>query len=280
VTAKIIEGKGDQLKVSQIPDDGTWPTGTTQYEKRNIAVHNPEWDPENCIQCGQCSLVCPHASIRMKIVPELKGAPKAFQSSMRSARTSRDSKFVIQVFTEDCCGCTLCVSVCPAKTKALQMIPNTEEHRQVQKKNVEYFLNLPEIDPAEINPATIKGSQLMRPLFEFSGACAGCGETPYIKLVTQLFGDRMLISPTPPAAPPSTAATCPPPRIASGRWSRPGLGQLPVRGQRRIRLGMRTTVNKLARPGVELLQEAACRKNSSPRKWRTSSSSATTSPAR
>jgi pyruvate-ferredoxin/flavodoxin oxidoreductase len=194
VTAKMIEGKGDQLKVSQIPADGTWPTGTTQYEKRNIAVSVPKWLPDNCIQCGQCSLVCPHAAIRIKIASDLSGAPAAFQAKDAVGKEFKGSKFIVQVFTEDCCACTLCARVCPAKTKALEMIPNTEELRTVQSKNVSYFLDLPEMTPSKINPATIKGSQLMRPLFEFSGACSGCGETPYVKLISQLFGDRMLVA--------------------------------------------------------------------------------------
>ncbi|EKD34341.1 MAG: hypothetical protein ACD_75C02380G0001, partial [uncultured bacterium] len=171
VTARIIEGNGAKLKVSQIPADGTWPTGTTQYEKRNIAVSVPRWLPDNCIQCGQCSLICPHASNRIKIVPELKDAPETFLAKEAVGKGFKGQNFIVQIFTEDCCGCTLCVSVCPAKTKALEMIPNTEELRLVEAKNVEYFLNLPEINPADINLATVKGSQLMRPLFEFSGAC-------------------------------------------------------------------------------------------------------------
>ncbi|PIE72907.1 MAG: pyruvate:ferredoxin (flavodoxin) oxidoreductase [Deltaproteobacteria bacterium] len=193
VTAKIIEGNGDRLRVSQIPADGTWPTGTTQYEKRNIGVSVPQWIPENCIQCGQCALVCPHAANRIKIVPEVKDAPEAFLSKDATGKQYKGQKFALQIFTEDCCACTLCVSVCPAKTKALTMVPNSEEIRRVQSKNVEYFLSLPEINPEDVNVATIKGSQLKQPLFEFSGACAGCGETPYVKLLTQMFGDRMMI---------------------------------------------------------------------------------------
>ncbi len=260
VTAKIIEGKGDLLKVSQIPDDGTWPTGTTQYEKRNIAVHNPEWLPENCIQCGQCSLVCPHASIRMKIVPELKGAPKAFKSLDAVGKDFKDSKFVIQVFTEDCCGCTLCVSVCPAKTKALQMMPNSEEHRQVQRENVEYFLNLPEIDPAKINPATIKGSQLLRPLFEFSGACAGCGETPYIKLVTQMFGDRMLVANATGCSSIYGGNLPTTPYCKRGDGRGPAWSNSLFEDNAEFGLGMRSSVNKLASQAAELLQEAVAEK--------------------
>jgi pyruvate-ferredoxin/flavodoxin oxidoreductase len=191
VTARIIEGKGDKLKVSELPDDGTWPTATTQYEKRNIAVNVPKWLSENCIQCGQCSFVCPHAAIRTKIVPEVKDGIVALDAV---GKNFKGQKFTLQVFTQDCCGCTLCVSACPAKTKALEMMPNTEEVRITESAKVDYFLSLPEIDPAMISPGTVKGSQLLRPLFEFSGACAGCGETPYVKLVSQLFGDRMVVA--------------------------------------------------------------------------------------
>ena len=260
VTAKIIEGKGDLLKVSQIPDDGTWPTATTQFEKRNIAVHNPEWLPENCIQCGQCSLVCPHAAIRMKIVPELKNPPATLKSIPAVGKEFKDARFVIQVFTEDCCSCTLCVSVCPAKTKALQMIPNTEEHRLTEKGNVKYFLDLPEIDPAKINPATIKGSQLMRPLFEFSGACAGCGETPYVKLVTQLFGDRMLVANATGCSSiyGGNLPTTPYCKRTDGRG--PAWSNSLFEDNAEFGLGMRFSVNKLALQAAELLHEAVATK--------------------
>ncbi|HKI81113.1 MAG TPA: pyruvate:ferredoxin (flavodoxin) oxidoreductase, partial [Pseudodesulfovibrio sp.] len=153
VTAKMIEGKGDQIKVSQMPDDGTWPTGTTQYEKRNIAVHVPEWLPENCIQCGRCSLVCPHASIRMKIVKpaDLKKAPKSFKTVDAVGAQFKGRKTTVQVFTEDCCGCTLCVNACPAKTKALKMIDNSEALRAQESANVKYFLALPEVPNVDID---------------------------------------------------------------------------------------------------------------------------------
>ncbi len=206
ITAKMIEGKGHEIKVSQMPADGTWPTGTTQYEKRNIAVSVPEWDPETCIQCAQCSLVCPHAAIRMKIVSKeaLADAPSTIKSIDAVGKQFEGKKCIVQVATEDCTGCGSCVFNCPAhqkgpdgkKTdkKAINMVHNTEELRVREAANYKYFLALPEMPYSEINPATIKGSQLLRPMFEYSGACGGCGETPYLKLVTQLFGDRMYVA--------------------------------------------------------------------------------------
>ena len=256
VTAKMIEGKGDQLKVSQIPADGTWPTGTTQYEKRNIAVSVPKWIPDNCIQCGQCSLVCPHAAIRIKIVKDLPGAPAAFQAKDAVGKEFKGSKFIVQVFTEDCCACTLCARVCPAKTKALEMIPNTEELRTVQSKNVSYFLGLPEMDPSKINPATIKGSQLMRPLFEFSGACSGCGETPYVKLISQLFGDRMLAANATGCSSiyGGNLPTTPYCKREDGRG--PSWANSLFEDNAEFGLGMRASVDKLASQAKELLAAA------------------------
>jgi pyruvate-ferredoxin/flavodoxin oxidoreductase len=204
VTARMIEGKGDSLPVSAIPADGTWPTGTTQYEKRNIAVHIPVWDPETCIQCGSCSFVCPHAAIRIKAydATHLKDAPAAFKSADAKGKELKGLKFTVQVAPEDCTGCGSCIFMCPAvkkdaagnKTdvKAINM-GSQETLRRQEAENFSFFLALPETDPALYNPMTVKGSQFVRPLFEFNGACAGCGETPYIKLLTQLFGDRLLI---------------------------------------------------------------------------------------
>jgi pyruvate-ferredoxin/flavodoxin oxidoreductase len=253
VTAKIIEGNGDRLKVSQIPADGTWPTGTTQYEKRNIAVSVPQWIPENCIQCGQCALVCPHAANRIKIVPEIKDAPDSYLSKDAVGKQFKDQKFTLQIFTEDCCGCTLCVSVCPAKTKALVMIPNSEEVKQRESKNVEYFLNLPEINPADINVATIKGSQLMRPLFEFSGACAGCGETPYVKLISQMFGDRLMIGNATGCSSiyGGNLPTTPYCKRDDGRG--PTWANSLFEDNAEFAAGMRTTVNKLSAQAKELI---------------------------
>jgi len=204
VTASIIANKGDSLPVSAMPDDGTFMTGTTQYEKRNIAVEIPVWDEKACIQCGICSIVCPHAAIRMKIYkPEdLKDAPDNFKSIDAIGKPFKGFMYTLQVAPEDCTGCELCVNACPAygkdddgkKTdrKAIYMMPQFPLRNQ-EAKNFKFFLSIPETDPSLFNIGTTKGSQLVKPLFEFSGACAGCGETPYVKLVSQLFGDRALI---------------------------------------------------------------------------------------
>ncbi len=200
VTAQIIRLEGDQVRVSQMPANGQWPTGTTQYEKRNVAVEIPVLRPELCTQCNMCSIVCPHAAIRMKIVDpeELKDAPETFKSIDARGKEYKGKKFVLQVAPEDCTGCELCVNVCPGvdrknpERKALHM-QSQFELRKVEAENWDFFMSLPETDPSTIKRGTVRGSQLIRPLFEFSGACAGCGETPYIKLVTQLFGDRALI---------------------------------------------------------------------------------------
>lgn len=257
VTAKLIEGNGDKVKVSQMPADGTWPTGTTQYEKRNIAVAVPQWISENCIQCGQCALVCPHAANRIKIVPDTTDAPESFLSIDAVGKQFKGQKFALQIFTEDCCGCTLCVSVCPAKTKALVMVPNSEEIKETQSKNVDYFLDLPEIDPAAINIASIKGSQLMRPLFEFSGACAGCGETPYVKLITQMFGDRMMVGNATGCSSiyGGNLPTTPYTKRADGRG--PTWANSLFEDNAEFAAGMRTTVNKLGQQATELLLDAA-----------------------
>jgi pyruvate-ferredoxin/flavodoxin oxidoreductase len=199
----IIAGNGESLPVSALPDDGTWPSATTRWEKRNIAEEIPVWDPDTCIQCGECSLVCPHAVIRMKLYEPalLEKAPASFKSIDAKGAEFKGKKFTIQVSPLDCTGCGLCVSVCPAfkkvngeKTdrKAINMAPQLPLREQ-EAANWRYFLSLPEVDPKLIKRNTIKGSQLLKPLFEFSGACAGCGETPYIKLMSQLYGDRAIL---------------------------------------------------------------------------------------
>ncbi|MDP6634773.1 MAG: pyruvate:ferredoxin (flavodoxin) oxidoreductase [Phycisphaerae bacterium] len=200
VTAPIMAGDGNSLPVSALPDDGTWPVSTTQWEKRNIALDIPVWDPDVCIQCAKCSLACPHASIRCKIYEaELLGqAPETFKSVDAKGKDYADKKWTIQVAPEDCTGCGLCVEACPAKNKevegkkAINMAVQAPL-RVSERENYEFFLNIADLDRTALNLKTIKGSQLCKPLFEYSGACAGCGETPYYKLLTQLFGDRAII---------------------------------------------------------------------------------------
>ncbi len=204
VTGEIIAGRGNRIPTSKLPDDGTYPTGTTKYEKRNIAEHIPVWEPEICIQCGDCSAVCPHGVIRMKAYDpkHLDKAPQTFKSTDAKGKDFAGLKMTIQVAPEDCTGCGGCVHICPAyekvqgeKTdkKAINMEPQ-HDLREQETKNWDYFLSIPNTDPSLINRKTTKGTQLLQPLFEFSGACAGCGETPYVKLLSQLFGDRAIIA--------------------------------------------------------------------------------------
>jgi len=203
VLGEIIAGRGDDLPVSAFPVDGTYPTGTAQYEKRNIALTIPTWDPDTCTQCGKCAMVCPHATIRIKAYePELlENAPETFKSiDARNKEFKEDNlKYTIQVAAEDCTGCGVCVEVCPAKQKAdkskkaLVMEPQLPLRAQ-EAKNWDFFLSIPDMDRNKIALNSIRTQQLQEPLFEFSGACSGCGETPYVKLMTQLFGDRMLVA--------------------------------------------------------------------------------------
>jgi pyruvate-ferredoxin/flavodoxin oxidoreductase len=201
LAGEIIANRGDQLPVSKFPADGTFPTGTCKYEKRSIAQEIPIWDSEVCIQCTQCSLVCPHATIRAKAVDpdDLKGAPASFETVAWRGKEFPDRKLRIQVAPDDCTGCGVCTDVCPAKNKkvagrkAINMAPKAD-HLEREQANWNYFLTLPEVDRSQVKVDTLKGSQLLEPLFEFSGACAGCGETPYVKLITQFFGDRMMIA--------------------------------------------------------------------------------------
>jgi pyruvate-ferredoxin/flavodoxin oxidoreductase len=202
VTAKIIAGLGDDLPVSAFSKDGTFPSGTTQWEKRNIAMEIPVWDEDICIQCNKCIMVCPHSVIRAKVYDAkyAEKSPKTFKSApARGKEWPDNSVYSLQVAPEDCTGCVLCVEVCPVKNKekvglkAINMKPQMPL-RESERKNWDYFLTLPEVDRKSVNVDTVKGSQFLQPLFEFSGACAGCGETPYVKLVSQLFGDRMIVA--------------------------------------------------------------------------------------
>ncbi len=201
VLGEIIAGRGDDLPVSAFPVDGTYPTGTSQWEKRNIALEIPQWEEDICIQCGKCVFVCPHAVIREKVYDPalLADAPPSFQSADARWKEFPNMKYTLSVAPEDCTGCALCVEACPAKDKsqvgrkAINMV-DQPPIREREAANWDFFLSLPEVDRTAINIGNVKNSQLLQPLFEFSGACAGCGETPYLKLLTQLFGDRTIVA--------------------------------------------------------------------------------------
>jgi pyruvate-ferredoxin/flavodoxin oxidoreductase len=201
VLGEIMAGRGDRVPVSALPSDGTYPTGTTQWEKRNLASEIPVWDPVVCIQCGKCVMVCPHAVIRSKVYDAavLQGAPASFKSAEARLPDWKGLHYTLQVAAEDCTGCGICVDVCPARNKsearfkAINMQPQFPL-RELERENWNFFLSLPELDRRRISTDHVRKMQVQQPLFEFSGACAGCGETPYIKLLTQLFGDRLIIA--------------------------------------------------------------------------------------
>jgi pyruvate-ferredoxin/flavodoxin oxidoreductase len=201
VTARLMAGQGDLLPVSALPVDGTFPTGTTKYEKRTLATEIPIWDPEICIDCARCALACPHAAIRLKafLPSDVETAPEGFLWKEASGRDLEGKYLTVQVAPDDCTGCGVCVDVCPAISKevashrAINMTP-IDEHLERERANFDYFLSLPAARRRDVNLLSVKGSQLIDPLFEFSGACAGCGETPYLKLMSQLFGDRVLVA--------------------------------------------------------------------------------------
>jgi pyruvate-ferredoxin/flavodoxin oxidoreductase len=263
VTAEIIAGRGNALPVSLLPEDGTFPLGTAAYEKRNLALQIPVWETDLCTQCGKCPMVCPHAAIRSKIYPsaELERAPTAFkQMTMLGKEFPAGLHISYQVAPEDCTGCGLCVDICPirdksnASRKALNMAPQPPLREQ-ERENWNYFLTLPEYDRRALNPATIKGAMVLQPLFEFSGACVGCGETPYLKLATQLFGDRMVVA---------NATGCS--SIYGGNlpttpWSKNSQGRGPAwsnslfEDNAEFGLGMRVSIDKQAEYAGELLTQ-------------------------
>jgi len=262
VTAPIIAGNGDDLPVSAMPIDGTFPTATSQYEKRNIAVDIPVWDEKVCIQCAICSFVCPHSTIRMKIYEpaQLASAPKTFKSVDATGKEFAGKKFTLQVAPEDCTGCGACVHNCPAKSKedpnhkAINMTFQAPL-RQAEADNWKFFLAIPDTDPKLIKRETLKGSQLIPSMFEFSGACAGCGETPYLQLLSQLFGDRALIA---------NATGCT--SIYGGNlpttpWAKRKDGRGPAwsnslfEDNAEFGFGMRLTVDKFGQAAGELLTE-------------------------
>jgi pyruvate-ferredoxin/flavodoxin oxidoreductase len=201
VTAMMMAGRGDELPVSMLPVDGTYPSGTTAYEKRNVSELVAEWDPDLCIQCGNCSFVCPHSVIRSTYYDEslLAGAPQDFRSAPLDARGLPDTRFTLQVYVEDCTGCELCVQACPVGApedparKAINLAPR-EPLVAAERDNIAFFETLPVADRSRVDFGTVRGTQFLQPLFEFSGACAGCGETPYVKLLSQLFGERLMVA--------------------------------------------------------------------------------------
>jgi len=264
VTAEIMAGRGDELPVSKMPCDGKFPTATTKYEKRNIAVNIPVWEPDICIQCGQCSLVCPHASIRIKAY-ETKyaenGAPATFKSAEAKGKDFAGMKFTVQVAPEDCTGCQACVINCPAKDKnnpdrkAINMAPQ-EPLRMAERDNFEYFLSIPDTDPSKFKMASVKGSQFVPAMFEFSGACAGCGETANVKLITQLFGDRMYIGNATGCSSiyGGNLPTTPYARRFDGRG--PTWSNSLFEDNAEFAMGMRLAVNKFNAFALELLDKA------------------------
>ncbi len=201
VTAMMMAGRGDELPTSRLPNDGTYPTATTRWEKRRVSMFAPIWEPDICIQCGNCGFVCPHSVIRTKFFDQSKldSAPKAFRSAPLSGRGFPDTRYTLQVYAEDCTGCALCVEVCPARSKersgfrAINMAPMEPVLDEV-RDGLRFFESIPDNDRGRIDFSTVRGVQYLTPLFEFSGACAGCGETPYLKLISQLFGDRMIVA--------------------------------------------------------------------------------------
>ena len=201
VTAAMMRGEGDNIPVSMLPIDGTYPSATTQWEKRNISDTVPVWDPNTCIQCGNCSFVCPHSVIRTKFYnkKELADAPDGFPAARITARGFPETRYSLQVYVEDCTGCTLCVEACPAyntedpSRKAINMT-DKEPILETEKQNIKFFETLPQNDRSTVDFSSVRGAQFLEPLFEFSGACSGCGETPYIRLLTQLFGDRLMVA--------------------------------------------------------------------------------------
>ena len=266
VTGEIIAGRGDQIPVSQFPIDGSYPLGTAAYEKRNLALELPELDPALCTQCGKCPLVCPHGVIRSKVFDEklLKDTPESFKSMpIKGKDYPQNLHMSYQVAPEDCTGCGLCADICPihdksnVSHKALNMVPYTSELREQEKQNWEFFLSLDEYDRSAVKTNTIKGSMLLQPLFEFSGACEGCGETPYIKLASQLFGDRMLVA---------NATGCS--SIYGGNlpttpWAKNLQGRGPAwsnslfEDNAEFGLGMRLAIDKQQRYARELLEQLA-----------------------
>ena len=238
----MMLGLGDDIRVSQMPIDGTYPSGTAAFEKRNISEEVAVWEADLCIQCGQCSFVCPHSVIRAKYYNEeaLDGAPAGFKSAPVNSRGNPDVRFSLQFYLEDCTGCGICVEVCPAHSprdpgvKAVNLAPKAPILEQ-ERANIAFFETLPINDRARVDFANVRGVQFLEPLFEFSGACAGCGETPYLKLLSQLFGDRLQVANATGCSSIYGAQPAGDAVDQERRGTRAGLVELAVRGQCRVR---------------------------------------------
>jgi pyruvate-ferredoxin/flavodoxin oxidoreductase len=268
VTVEIMALRGDKLPTSKMPIDGKWPTGTTKYEKRNIAVNIPVWEPQVCIQCGTCSFVCPHGTIRLKAYDKkhLDKAPPTFKNTDAKGKDLAGMKFTVQVAPEDCTGCGVCVQQCPALEKDANKQPTgrkainmslQEPLRMQERENYRHFLSIPNTDPKLFKLNSVKGSQLVPPLFEYSSACAGCGETAYIKLLTQLFGDRAMIGNATGCSSiyGGNLPTTPYTTRKDGRG--PVWSNSLFEDNTEFAMGMRLTVDKFKQQAMELLDIAA-----------------------
>ncbi len=261
VLGQMVIFNGDDVPVSAMPHDGTFPTATSQWEKRNIALEIPVWDPDVCIQCGKCVFVCPHAVIRMKVYDSqlLADAPETFKSTAAKFKGVVGDTYTLQVAPEDCTACGLCVEVCPAKNKsqaglkAINMAPQPPI-RESERDNWNFFLTIPDIERAEIETNTVKNSQLLRPLFEFSGACAGCGETPYVKLLSQLFGDRTIVANATGCSSIYGANLPTTPWAVNSKGRGPAWSNSLFEDNAEFGLGMRLTVDRQTEFAKELLQ--------------------------
>ena len=272
VTAMMIAGRGDELPVSALPVDGTYPSGTAQWEKRNISDIVPVWKPELCIQCGNCAMVCPHATIRARYYdnPLLAAAPAAFPSVPLAGRGFPNLRYTLQVAVEDCTGCELCVEACPVRSPEAAGVRaiNMEAKAPIlarERANLAFFDSLPDNKPMGLDATLVRGAQYLTPLFEFSGACAGCGETPYLRLLTQLFGDRLLVANATGCSSILRRQPADDALVGEQRGARAGLGELALRGQCRVRAGIPRLARRAASRGRAAARRAGAGARSGPR---------------